>query len=360
MAEPRTVLCVDDNQELCENLREILEDAGYRVRVAATCSEALDAVQDGIDVGLVDLRLPDGDGVALTRRLRELAPDAQMILLTGFATIESAAAAVRAGAWAYLVKPCSTPRLLLSVEQAVRQIEHLEERRELVRRARLAAKLAAIGTLTAGLSHEVKKPLNAAALQLMVLDRRIGRLAPESQAHLREPLQLVQDEIARLNRIVEEFLEFARPREPRKLPTDLPALLERVTALLAPLAAQARVRIDGRWPASLELAGDEGHLRRAVVNLALNAIQAATAGGVVRIEARAEADDVLVAVEDSGAGIPDELAHRIFEPFFTTKESGSGLGLPIVHGIVEQHGGSLSLERGDLGGARFVIRIPGS
>src|SRR5262249_62163059 len=98
-------------------------------------------------VGLVDPRLPDGDGVALARRLVELAPDAQIIFLTGFATIESAAAAVRAGAWAYLVKPCSTPDLLLAVEQAVRQVEHIEEKRELMGRASLAEKLAAVGTL---------------------------------------------------------------------------------------------------------------------------------------------------------------------------------------------------------------------
>src|SRR5262249_4422420 len=135
--------------------------------------------------------------------------------------------------------------------------------------------------------------------------------------------------------------------------------LDHVAALLAPQAEQAQVKLDARWPRSLELAGDEGHLRRAVLNLVLNAIQAAPAGGVVRIQGRAEADRVLLAVDGSGPGIPEKLARRIFEPFFTTKEKGTGLGLPIVHGIVEQHGGSISVERGELGGARFVVRIPG-
>src|SRR5215831_9678884 len=144
MSERRTVVCVDDNQDLRDNLREILEDAGYQVRVAGTCAEGLEAARAGLDVALVDVRLPDGDGVALARNLRELVPDAQVIMLTGFATIESAVAAVRASAWAYLVKPCSTPDLLIAVEQAVKQIEHVEEKRELVMRARLAEKLAAI------------------------------------------------------------------------------------------------------------------------------------------------------------------------------------------------------------------------
>src|SRR5262245_17045160 len=201
MRRARTILCVDDNRALAENLSEILGDAGYTVRTAASCAEALERARPGFDVALVDVKLPDGDGTALAANLRAIAPDAQVIMLTGFATVESAVAAVRAGAWAYLMKPCATPELLVAVEQAVRQIENIEERSELQRRARVAEKLAAIGTMTAGLSHEIKNPLNAAALQLAVIERRIKRLSPEVQESLGGPLSLVHDEITRLNRI---------------------------------------------------------------------------------------------------------------------------------------------------------------
>ncbi len=102
-----------------------------------------------------------------------------MVLLTGFATLESAVRAVRAGACAYLVKPCAIEDLLLTVEQAMRQVRLHGEKRELARRARTAEKLAAVGTMTAGLSHEIRNPLNAAALQLSVLERRLQQLAPE-------------------------------------------------------------------------------------------------------------------------------------------------------------------------------------
>jgi signal transduction histidine kinase len=357
MAEHRTILCVDDNPALRDNLREILGDAGYRVHVAGSCAEARRQGAAGFDVGLVDVRLPDGDGVALAAELRELQPDAQIIMLTGFATTESAVAAVRAGAWAYLVKPCSPPDLLVAVEQALRQVVHLEERRHLARRARVAEKLAAIGTLTAGVSHEIRNPLNAAALQLAVLERRVRRLGAVA-ADLLGPLNLVQDEVARLNRILEEFLEFARPRELAKTEVDLEAVLGRVADLLAPQAEEAGVVLDRAWPKLPPVPGDPGRLQQAILNLVLNALQASARGGVVRIAAEHDGNEVRVIVEDSGPGIPDDVLPRIFEPFYTTKPGGSGLGLPLVHSIVELHDGSIVVERADGGGARFVVQLP--
>jgi signal transduction histidine kinase len=357
VGKARTVLCVDDNDALVDNLVEILEDAGYVVRRAASCAAALEAARAGFDVALVDVRLPDGDGTELASRLRALVPDAQVILLTGFASVDSAIAAVRAGAWAYLMKPCSTPELLLQVEQAVRQVTMLEERRELQRRAQMAEKLAAIGTMTAGLSHEIKNPLNAAALQLTVLERRLKKLPPDLQPALEQPLALVRDEIQRLNRVVEEFLQFARPRELHALPMELAPLLSRVVDLLAVEAERLGVRLERAWGELPAITGEADRLQQAVMNLVLNAIQATPRGGWVRVEASAEGERVVIAVEDSGPGVPEEMRARIFEPFFTTKEAGSGLGLPLVHAIVDQHRGAVTLERGAAGGARFVIRL---
>ena len=355
-ARVRTVLCVDDNRALNDNLREVLEDAGYAVRQAETCADALVRAREGFDFALVDVRLPDGDGTTLAIQLRELHPDAEIIMLTGFATVESAVAAVRAGAWAYLMKPCAMNELLVTLEQANRQLTHVEEKRALETRARFAEKLAAIGTLTAGLSHEIKNPLNAASLQLVLLERRIRKLSAETQTGLVEPLQLVKDEISRLNDLLEEFLHFARPQELHRRTLDPVALLERVIALLAPQAAARGVRLEPRWEHVPEIAADEARLRQAVVNLALNAIQAAR--GVVRIAADRVGDWLEISVEDDGPGVPPEVAARVFEPFFTTKESGSGLGLPLVHGIVEHHGGTITLARSSLGGARFIVRLP--
>jgi signal transduction histidine kinase len=370
-APPRPrLLVVDDNPGLVDNISEILAEAGYAVRGAASCAEAVAEARQGFDVALVDLRLPDGDGTALASRLKELWPDGEVVLLTGFATLESAVAAVRAGACAYLVKPCATQELLVAVEQAMRQVRLHGEKRALARKAQMAEKLAAVGTMTAGLSHEIRNPLNAAALQLSVLERRLQKLPAGTQPPLLEPLTLVKDEIRRLDHILEDFLQFARPREFVPRPVDLGQVVSRVLDLMDGEAERRAIRVERELDPGRTLppvAGDEERLRQVLVNLSLNALEATPDGGVVRVacfdepaepEGQGDTGRVAISIEDSGQGVAPAIRDRIFEPFFTTKARGSGLGLSIVHAIVAQHGGSLSIEDGDGGGARFVLRLP--
>ncbi len=367
VAGPARVLVVDDNADLADNLAEILAGAGHAVRKAGTCAEALRlAEREGFDVALVDLRLPDGDGNALAARLRDLSPEGQIVLLTGFATLESAVRAVRAGACAYLVKPCAVQDLLLTVEQAMRQVHLHAEKRELAHRARTAEKLAAVGTMTAGLSHEIRNPLNAAALQLNVLERRMARLGPAEQAALREPLLLVKDEIRRLDHILEDFLQFARPREFQARPIELVALLDRVLDFLGGEFERRSVRLERRLEPHAPVRGEEERLRQVLVNLCLNALEAVNEGGRVWVSCsilphHTHDDDtrwVEVLVDDDGPGVPAEVRDRIFEPFFTTKARGSGLGLSIVHAIVTQHAGTIQADQSPLGGARMILRLP--
>ena len=358
MSEPRgVILLVDDNAALVDNLAEILEDAGYGTRRAHGCVAARAQAAAGFDVALVDLRLPDGDGTMLAKELKERAPDAQVILLTGHASTESAAAAVRAGAFAYLVKPTPPGDLLLTVEQAIERVRLVEERRELGRRARRAEKLAAVGTLAAGLSHEIKNPLNAAALQLTVLERRLKRV-PNLPPDTFGPLALVQAEIKRLAAFLDEFLQFARPREIIRANVNVTELMDNVVDLLRPQATGAQLTLQTRLEPLPPIEVDAARLQQVLMNLLLNAIQATPAGGQVRLDARVDGTDVLLAIEDSGAGIPAAVRDRIFEPFFTTKDAGTGLGLPLVHSIVQQHGGAISVESSEWGGARFVVRLP--
>ena len=364
--KPR-ILIVDDNAELVDNLAEILTAAGYAVHGAGTCAAALPLALEGFDVALVDLRLPDGDGTALAPQLKEISPDGEVVLLTGFATLESAVAAVRAGACAYLVKPCATQELLVTVEQAMRQVRLHVEKRELSRRAQMVEKLAAVGTMTAGLSHEIRNPLNAAALQLSVLERRIQKLQRDVQPPLLEPLTLVRDEIRRLDHILEDFLQFARPREFAAHPVDVAPLVNRVLDLLGAQAERRDVRLERDLEPVPPVAGDEERLRQVLVNFGLNALEAVRDGGIVRVSCR-EAPPasgrpegprlVAIVIDDDGPGVPPESRDRIFEPFFTTKAKGSGLGLSIVHAIVTQHGGTITVSESPEGGARFALELP--
>jgi signal transduction histidine kinase len=367
-AQKARILVVDDNESLVENLCEILEAAGYAVRGTGSCAGALALARDGgFDVALVDLRLPDGDGTALAPQLKELDRNGEVVLLTGFATLESAVAAVRAGACAYLVKPCATQELLVTVEQAMRQVRLHGEKRELARRAQMAEKLAAVGTMTAGLSHEIRNPLNAAALQLTVLERRIGRLPRDAHGPLLEPLTLVRDEIRRLDHILEDFLQFARPREFVPKSIEVVPVVTRVLDLLGGEAERRQVRLERDLSPVPPIAGDEERLRQVLVNFCLNAMEAVKEGGLVRVSCRElpsdpqradAAREVAITIDDDGPGIRAESRDRIFEPFFTTKAKGSGLGLSIVHAIVTQHGGSIAVDESPEGGARFVLKLP--
>ncbi len=353
------VLVVDDNAAFLDNLGELLGDAGYEVRVADNCRTARERAMAGFDVALVDLRLPDGDGTALAGELKQSLPESEVVLLTGFATLETAVAAVRAGACAYLMKPCAPHDLLLTLEQAMRQVRLHAEKRELARRAQMTEKLAAVGTMTAGLSHEIRNPLNAAALQLSVLERRVRKLAEEKQAALLEPLGLARDEIRRLDHILEDFLAFARPREFKPEPVAVAPLLRRVVDLLGGQAEMRHVRLELAAPVpEVKVPGEEERLRQVLINLALNALEATPAEGRVRIAAGEDERGVWVTVDDTGAGVPVEVRGRIFEPFFTTKAQGSGLGLSIVHAIVTQHGGTLEVEDAPERGTRFLLRLP--
>ena len=358
MALTARVLLVDDNAALVDNLRETLEEEGYLVATAGTVAEAATAAAGGFDVALIDLRLPDGDGTELTEKLRRDHPDAAIVMLTGNATVETAAAAVRAGAFAYLVKPSTTPDLLLTLEQALRQVRLKAEARELARRAQVAEKLAAVGTMTAGLSHEIRNPLNAASLQLVVLERRLRKLPHAEQPPFLEPLKLVRDEIARLEHLLQDFLQFARPRELSLQQLPLEPLVSAVADLLTGEAERRGLRLESELPKGLPaVLGEEERLRQVLMNLALNSLEATPRGGRVRFSAQARGEDVWIAVEDSGPGIEQSVRQRIFEPFFSTKASGSGLGLPIVHAIVTQHGGAVGVESSPLGGARFWFTL---
>jgi signal transduction histidine kinase len=355
------VLLVEDNRDFIANLREILEDIGHQVRSAESCAEALKVGKGWVEVALVDLKLPDGDGTTLAAQLKDDNPDCEVVLLTGHASVESAAAAVRAGLWAYLMKPLSTPDLLATLDKAVRHVKTQLEKRELTRRAQMAEKLAAVGTLTAGLSHEIRNPLNAAALQLTVLERRIHKLAPELQQPLLPPLTLVRDEIRRLEHILQDFLQFARPMAITLKPTALKNLAEKVWAFLETDAERRGAKLELHCGGAPVISADEDQLRQVLMNLSLNALDAAGPDGTVRLSCEDDPerpDEVALHVDDSGPGVPEDALPRLFEPFFTTKANGSGLGLPISNAIVSQHGGRITVSRGPLGGARFTVHLP--
>ena len=225
------------------------------------------------------------------------------------------------------------------------------DERALLERTKHQERLAAIGTMAAGLAHEIRNPLNGAQLHTTFLDLALRDINANSE--LLDTVHVVRDEIRRLGGLVTEFLDFARPRPLLVKPVDLQALFERVTKMTAAQAQERDVTVTLDLPTTpVELLADGAKLEQVLLNLVQNAIEALEHGGKVVIRARRQPRTVTIEVEDDGPGIPS--GSPIFDAFYSTKSQGTGLGLSISHRIVTDHGGSIDVETGT---GRTIFRV---
>jgi signal transduction histidine kinase len=227
-------------------------------------------------------------------------------------------------------------------------------------------RLAYIGTLAAGLVHEVRTPLNAIQLNAQLLDEDVERL-PE---HLRERFgrrtRRVTDQIREVVKTLDEFLTFARPPRMDPVPTDLNHFLRELIEFSAPEFHESGVRIERNLADDLyPVVMDKAQLNHVMLNLFRNAREACEMAGLeddrwVRVSTRELEDEGLIEidVDDNGVGIEPDKEETIFDLFYSTKEKGTGLGLGIVRRIVEEHGGQIHAEDLPRAGARFVLRLP--
>jgi signal transduction histidine kinase len=259
-----------------------------------------------------------------------------------------------------------------------RMVEHLEaaragliregeERLLLERRLRQTEKLAAVGSLAAGLAHEIAAPLHVIRGRAELLLKR------EPPAETRERnLRIIVEQIGRITLVVQNLLDFARRREPRIERADLARVIDGVAEFLEGEFARTGVEVLREGAPAAEVDGDPHLLHQVFTNLFMNAMQAMEAADGTRTitvrlaaagsgaESAGSAPEVRVEVEDTGPGIPPDALPRIFEPFFTTRSGGrgTGLGLAVVRGIVEEHGGRIDAGPAPSGGARFLIVLP--
>lgn len=217
-----------------------------------------------------------------------------------------------------------------------------------------AERLSALGQLSAGLAHEIRNPLAAISGAAGILQRDAA--TPERR---QECVRIIAKEAQRLDGLLTRFLDFARPRPPRREPVHPAGLLEAVRALTAHASHRKPIRLEVDLEPDLPtLTGDREQLEQVLLNLTLNAIHASPEGGAVKLAARASGAEMILSVEDEGHGVPAEHVGRLFDPFFTTKEEGTGLGLPVAHQIVSQLGGSLAAVRNPERGMTFAIHLP--
>jgi signal transduction histidine kinase len=348
-----TILVVEDDEDTRHNLRDILELDDHVVETVSTAADALSPARlSRVDIILLDRQLPDGTAEQLLPRLQMAAPDAEVIIITGHADIDSTISALRHGATDYLLKPINPEALRASLRR-------LAERRQMAKRLVEAERLAAIGEAMTGLTHESRNALARSQANLLRLSRRL-RDRPELLVLIGAALAAQED----VQRLFEDVRQYAAPLRLRRESTDVRQLIFEAWEKLAldTKSRDAQLR-ETQGEADLVCRIDQFSIRNAFRNILENALAACE--DPVRIDvafqdAQLSGTPALqISIRDNGPGFPPETAERAFDAFHTTKTHGTGLGLAIVKRTVEEHGGRVAI--GPEGsGAEILLTLPRS
>lgn len=244
--------------------------------------------------------------------------------------------------------PSETLGALLTLHDS-ESMKQIESELEISRR------LADIGRLTSGVGHEVKNPINAIVVHLELLRSKLDRNEPGAGRHL----EIIQNEIRRLDRVVQTLVDFSRPVSLELTVQDLRLLVSSVMALASPDLEQHRVQVTSLLPRQAVYARvDSDLIRQALLNVVLNGAQSMADGGELTVELVQEGRMAAIRVRDQGTGIPKEIQDRIFNLYFTTKRDGTGIGLAMTYRILQLHNGSIAIESAMNVGTEFTLRVP--
>ena len=231
----------------------------------------------------------------------------------------------------------------------------ITERKRLEQQLRRTERIAELGTLASGMAHEIGTPMN------VILGRAEYLLGRVKEETIQKGLQTIITQVERITKVMNQLLAFARRRSPERVPLVLRDVVEQSLEMFEQRFESARIEVkldtDDRCP---NIHADPDQLSQVLINLIMNAIHAMPDGGSLRIAIASADDTVKLTVTDSGHGIPADSLKKVFEPFFTTKEfgKGTGLGLTVVKGILEEHGGSIAVESQEGKGTTFTILLP--
>lgn len=218
---------------------------------------------------------------------------------------------------------------------------------------RQADRLAAIGQLSASLAHEIRNPLGSIEGAVDICERAVD------ENKRREFLGVIKKEVGRLNALLTNLLDFARTKTPRMQSAEIDGIVKAVVRLIAHNAQQRGIQLQSEVAPDLPpVECDAQQIQQALLNIALNALQATPAGGTVLLSASLQDESVCLRVRDEGGGIREEDLDRIFDPFYTTKEGGTGLGLAVSQQILLQHQGRILVERNSASGITFTLIWP--
>lgn len=355
------VLIIDDEEVVLDSCTQILEGEPYHAATAMDGTFGLELVREfHPDLVFVDLKMPGISGFDVLEKIFEFDPTIVTVVITGYATVDSAVEAIKKGAYDFLPKPFTPDEFRVITQRGL-------ERRRLVlettalryEREMLREHFAAI------VSHELKAPLGAVQQNLFALEQELADTLKEDQAKRMERMKASIDNLLKLIhtwlRVISSDMQALQENFH---PTAIADVITKAVESVEPHATRKDIEISTSFTEGLSLIqGDEVTLREAIVNIVSNAIKYSRMGTKIRVKATMEGDEILIVISDRGVGIAEEDLPFIFGDFYVARsapesERGSGLGLAITRRIIEAHGGSISVESALKKGSTFMIRLP--
>lgn len=359
--DPPKVLVIDDEEIARISCQRVLKREGIHVTLAGGGREGLDLLmREPHDLVLVDLKMPEMDGVEVARRIRSFDPNIVTIIITGYATIESAVAVMKEGAYDYLPKPFTPDELLIVVRRGLEK-RRLDQESRALREEKAAMERNFITMVT----HQLRSPLAAISQYFEVLLSDISGTLNDMQ---REMLERARERLQSLLQLINDWLDLSRIQageiHHRLQAVELSFCLDSALAGLELAAQKKQVSILRDIPPDLpRVQVDPDTFREVLSNLISNGIKYNYPGGKVRVGASERDGWVVIEVEDTGPGIDEKEIPFLFEQFFRSKskvireQEGTGIGLSIVEKIVKAHGGKVEV-RSQLGkGSTFLVYI---
>lgn len=362
MSENGTVLVIDDEETIRDSCSQVLARAGYRTQTAENGAVGLQKIAETKpDIVLVDLKMPGMSGMELLERIAEMDPSIICVVITGYATIESAVEAMKHNAYDFLPKPFTPDQLRIVAKRG------LERRRLAVESERLRREKEMMReNFVTLVSHQLRSPLASVRQYFGVIKEGFAGTVTDKQKQIIEKAGKYLDDLMQL---INDWLDMSRIDSGRIAekfePVALEPVLSQILEVAKPLAEAGKVNLEIKSQnPNLRVRGDRESLKQAIMNLVSNAIRYNREGGRVTISTTEQSNELVVQICDTGIGISRENLPFIFDEFFRVKNDqtrhicGTGLGLPIAKRIIEAHAGRIHVDS-ELGtGTTFRIFLP--
>jgi len=321
------LLLIDDEAPVREILGLSLRSEGYEVMTAASGKEGIEIFRrENPPIVLTDIKMPGMDGIEVLKKIKQINPETEVIIITGHGDMDLA---------------------IQSLQFEIKEMQLFQSK-----------KLAALGTLLAGVAHELNNPLSNISTSCQILLEEIENTDLDFRKHF---LKQIEEQTDKARNIIRSLLEFSRQKEFEKETLNLKDIIQETMSFIRG-QVPARVEIRVEVPESINIYADKQRIQQAFLNIITNAIQSIPNEGIISIKAEVDEDKGFVNIKfkDTGVGIKPEILPRIFDPFFTTKEvgKGSGLGLFVTHEIIERHGGRITVKSKVGEGTSFLVQLP--